>query len=231
MTFKFLEFVSEHSVSLITIQATSVNQNVKIDPHPSELGRWQQPEVTTNFHKVDKSGSPSTKQGPKSLAIGLYLSTSAKIHTYTPLNGELIAGLLMMRKQCEQSAAAMNPLVRWKRFHIWSGGKNEVKWWNIDYVSSSNRRRLPERITNEKFMFIIHKPAAYASTVSIYIINIAQYCKIYIYYSATIYHGRFHDFEKMQGTNEKVMRNLLLKPYLKTHTLWQFPWTICTMSQ
>lgn len=80
----------------------------------------------------------------------------------------------MTRKQCEQSAAAMNPLVRWKRFHIWSGGKNEVKWWNIDYVSSSNRRRLPERITNEKFMFIIHKPAAYASTVSIY----HQYCSI-----------------------------------------------------
>lgn len=129
MTFKFLEFIS-----LLSRQYRSIKR-FKIDPHPSEFGRWQQPEVTTNFHKVDKSGSPSTKQGPKSLAIGLYLSTSAKIHTYTPLNGELIAGLLMTRKQCEQSAAAMNPLVRWKRFHIWSGGKNEVKWWNIDYVS------------------------------------------------------------------------------------------------
>lgn len=184
MIFKFLEFVPEPSVSTITKQAinqkcsnwtTSIRvlKMTATRSHSKFLPSWQN----------QLAPLPNKAQSHLQLA---YLSTSAKIHTYKPLNGELIASLLMMREQCEQSAATMRPLVRWKRFHIWSGGKNEVKWWNIDYVSSSNWRKLPERITNEKFMFIIHKPAAYASAISIYIINIAQYCKIYRYYPENI---------------------------------------------
>lgn len=46
-------------------------------------------------------------------------------------------------------------------------------------------------------MFIIYKFVVYVSIVSIYIINIVKYCKIYIYYFENIFYGRFYDFEKM----------------------------------
>lgn len=60
---------------------------------------------------------------------------------------------------------------------------------NGEILITSHRQiggSFPERITNEKFMFIIHKPAAYASAISLYIINVAQYRKSYRCYPDNI---------------------------------------------
>lgn len=74
---------------------------------------------------------------------------------------------------------------------------------NGEILITSHRQiggSFPERITNEKFMFIIHKPAAYASAISLYIssmlLNIAKVTDVIL----TIFPWpEFHDFERMHG--------------------------------